>query len=51
MVLRGGVGLILAQLGFSQGILDGELYATLLIVIVLTTMSPPFLLMWCYRKN
>jgi len=51
MVPRGEVGLIFAQLGFSQGILDGELYAALLIVIALTTMSPPFLLKWFYGRE
>ncbi|MBI5890256.1 MAG: cation:proton antiporter [Nitrosomonadales bacterium] len=50
MVPRGEVGLIFAQLGFSQGIFDGELYAALLIVIAITTMSPPFLLKWFYRS-
>lgn len=51
MVPRGEVGLIFAQLGFSQGTLDGELYAALLIVIALTTMSPPFLLKWFYERK
>lgn len=51
MIPRGEVGLIFAQLGFSQGILNGELYAALLIVIALTTISPPFLLKWFYSKN
>lgn len=51
MIPRGEVGLIFAQLGFSQGILNGELYAALLIVIALTTMSPPFMLKWFYAKN
>jgi len=51
MVPRGEVGLIFAQLGFSQGILNGELYAAMLIVIALTTMSPPFLLKWFYGRN
>lgn len=51
MIPRGEVGLIFAQLGFSQGILNGELYAALLIVIALTTMSPPFLLKWFYGRN
>jgi Kef-type K+ transport system membrane component KefB len=49
MVPRGEVGLIFAQLGFSQGIFDGEKYAALLIVIALTTMSPPFMLKWFYQ--
>lgn len=51
MIPRGEVGLIFAQLGFSQGILNGELYAAMLIVIALTTMSPPFLLKWFYGKS
>lgn len=51
MIPRGEVGLIFAQLGFTQGILDGELYAALLIVIALTTMSPPFLLKWFYGRK
>ena len=51
MIPRGEVGLIFAQLGFSQGILNGELYAALLIVIALTTMSPPFLLKWFYGRE
>jgi Kef-type K+ transport system membrane component KefB len=50
MIPRGEVGLIFSQLGFSQGILNGELYAALLIVIALTTMSPPFLLKWFYGR-
>jgi len=51
MVPRGEVGLIFAQLGFSQHLLNGELYAALLIVIALTTISPPFLLKWFYSKE
>ena len=51
MIPRGEVGLIFAQLGFSQGILNSELYAALLIVVALTTMAPPFLLKWFYNKK
>ncbi|MDH4283748.1 MAG: cation:proton antiporter, partial [Gallionellaceae bacterium] len=51
MVPRGEVGLIFAQLGFSQGILSSELYAALLIVIALTTMAPPLLLKWFYNRK
>lgn len=50
MIPRGEVGLIFAQLGFTQGILDGELYAALLIVIALTTIMPPFMLKTFYSK-
>lgn len=51
MIPRGEVGLIFAQLGFTQNILNGELYAALLIVVALTTMAPPFLLKWYYGKQ
>jgi len=51
MVPRGEVGLIFAQLGYSQGVFDGETYAALLIVIALTTMVPPLLLKWFYRRQ
>ncbi len=51
MIPRGEVGLIFAQLGFSQGIFKDELYAAILIVIALTTLSPPFLLKWFYGRN
>ncbi len=50
MIPRGEVGLIFAQLGYSNGILNGELYAALLIVIALTTVLPPFALKWFYRR-
>jgi Kef-type K+ transport system membrane component KefB len=51
MVPRGEVGLIFAQLGYSQGVFDGETYAALLIVIALTTMAPPLVLKWFYRRQ
>jgi Kef-type K+ transport system membrane component KefB len=51
MVPRGEVGLIFAQLGLNQKILDTETYAALLIVIAITTVAPPFLLKWWYRRE
>lgn len=50
MVPRGEVGLIFTQVGLANGILNGELYAALLIVIALTTALPPFALKWLYAK-
>jgi len=50
MIPRGEVGLIFAQLGLTQGILDAETYAALLIVIALTTVVPPFLLKAYYSR-
>lgn len=51
MVPRGEVGLIFAQLGLNQNILDAETYAALLIVIALTTVAPPFMLKAYYRRD
>jgi len=51
MIPRGEVGLIFAQLGLNQGILDAETYAALLIVIALTTIAPPFLLKAYYARH
>ena len=51
MIPRGEVGLIFAQLGFANGILNAELYAALLIVISLTTLLPPFALKWVYARH
>lgn len=50
MVPRGEVGLIFTQVGLSNGILNAELYAALLIVIALTTALPPFALKGIYAR-
>lgn len=50
MVPRGEVGLIFAELGRSADIFDNQVYAALVIVIALTTLPPPFVLKWLYRK-
>ena len=50
MVPRGEVGLIFTELGRVSGIFDNELYAVMVIVIVLTTLLPPFVLKWFYHR-
>jgi Kef-type K+ transport system membrane component KefB len=50
MIPRGEVGLIFAQLGFTNQILNAELYAALLIIISFTTLLPPFALKWFYAR-
>lgn len=50
MIPRGEVGLIFAELGRFSGILDNETHASLVIVIVLTTLIPPFTIKW-FHKN
>jgi Kef-type K+ transport system membrane component KefB len=49
MIPRGEVGLIFAEIGRVNSILDNEIYAVLIFVIVLTTVLPPFILKWLFR--
>ncbi len=50
MVPRGEVGLIFAELGRVNGIFDNEVYAALILVIAVTTLLPPFVMNWMYRR-
>ena len=49
MIPRGEVGLIFAEVGRVNGILDNEIYAVLIFVIIVTTVVPPFLLKWLFK--
>jgi Kef-type K+ transport system membrane component KefB len=53
MISRGEVGLIIAALGLSSGILkqDDPLFASLFLVILLTTVFTPILVRWVFPKN
>jgi len=51
MTPRGEVGLIFIELGRTSEILSNEIYVIMLLVIVLTTILPPFVLKWYYKKN
>jgi len=44
MVPRGEVGLVVAALGLTAGILDGALYGAVLMMVAVTTLVAPFLL-------
>jgi Na+:H+ antiporter len=50
MVPRGEVGLIFAELGRVSGIFNNEIYAGMIIVIVLTTVLPPLAMQWGYTR-
>jgi len=50
MVPRGEVGLIFAEIGRHSGVLNAEIHAGMVIVIVLTTIVPPLFMKWYYRK-
>jgi Kef-type K+ transport system membrane component KefB len=49
MIPRGEVGLIFAELGRINNILNNEVYAVLIFVIIITTIVPPFLLKWLFK--
>jgi Kef-type K+ transport system membrane component KefB len=49
MIPRGEVGLIFAEVGRLNGILDNNIYAVLIFVIIITTVVPPFLLKWLFK--
>ncbi|MDJ0881855.1 MAG: cation:proton antiporter [Gammaproteobacteria bacterium] len=50
MVPRGEVGLIFAEIGRSTGIFNTEIYAAMIIVIALTTITPPIIMKWLYTR-
>ena len=50
MLPRGEVGLIFATLGKSAGVLDDDLYAALLLVVLITTLVTPQLLKLRYAQ-
>jgi Kef-type K+ transport system membrane component KefB len=51
MLPRGEVGLIFATIGLREGVLDEDLYASLLLVVLLTTLAAPPLLRWRLRST
>lgn len=46
MIPRGEVGLIFASIGLANGVLNGDQYGALVIVILITTVITPPLLRW-----
>lgn len=50
MLPRGEVGLIFATIGLTAGVLDDDLYAALLLVVLITTLATPQLLKLRYTK-
>ncbi len=50
MIPRGEVGLIFAEIGSTAGLFDNETYAAIILVIVLTTLIPPFFIKLVYSK-
>ncbi len=51
MVPRGEVGLIFANVGLMAGVLKNDIYASLIVVITLTTLLAPFVLRYIYDRG
>ncbi len=51
MIPRGEVGLIFAEIGATAKLFDNETYAAIILVIVLTTLIPPFLIKLVYARE
>jgi Kef-type K+ transport system membrane component KefB len=51
MIPRGEVGLIFAEVGISNKIFDNQIYASLILVITITTLFAPFALRGLYTKS
>ena len=51
MVPRGEVGLIFASIGVSVGVFNDDLYAVVLLVVLVTTVITPPLLRWRIASN
>jgi Kef-type K+ transport system membrane component KefB len=49
MVPRGEVGLVVASLGLTAGVIDGALYGSVLMMVAATTLVAPFLLGPAFR--
>jgi len=51
MISRGEVGLIVAGVGVSSGVLTNDIYTTVIIMVALTTIITPIWLKVAYRKD
>jgi len=50
MISRGEVGLIVAGVGLSSGVLTGDVYTTIVIMVAVTTIITPIWLRLDYRN-
>ena len=51
MISRGEVGLIVAGVGISTGVLTSNVYSTIVIMVAATTIITPIWLKMEYRKD
>ena len=51
MISRGEVGLIVAGVGLSSGVLTGDVYTTIVLMVAVTTIITPIWLKMDYRNG
>jgi len=51
MISRGEVGLIVASVGISEGVISQELFAVTVIMVLATTLVTPLLLRLVFRDQ
>lgn len=51
MVSRGEVGLIVATVGLTQGVITEELFSVIVIVVLITTLATPIMLRSAFRRK
>jgi Kef-type K+ transport system membrane component KefB len=51
MISRGEVGLIVAGVGLSSGVLTGDVYTTIVLMVAVTTIITPIWLKMDYRRE
>lgn len=51
MVSRGEVGLIVANVGLTQQLINQQVYAGVVVMVLVTTLFTPFALKWAFRND
>jgi Kef-type K+ transport system membrane component KefB len=51
MISRGEVGLIIASIGVSYGILQSEVFTTVVFIVLVTTIITPPLVRWSFKED
>jgi len=51
MVSRGEIGLIIAGIGVTSGIMSQSIYGAVVTMVIVTTILAPIALKWTYNKK
>jgi Kef-type K+ transport system membrane component KefB len=51
MISRGEVGLIVAGVGVSNGVIAANMFTVVVIMVLVSTLLTPPLLRWTFRKE